>query len=104
MTPTRQEMLVAINMKIARAWWGTWPWETGYYLPVMIGDILKYVDTYCFWEDDFRSFDGNKKRSLEELSECVMAVFYYFVWKQDKPLDAQDDDCISYIFNLLSYD
>lgn len=99
--PTRQEMLSAIDMKIARTWWGTWPWDTGYYLPVMIGDILKYVDTHCFWEDDCRSFDGNKKRNMEEIKDCIVCLFYHFVWRQDEPIEKQDLSAIQYVYSLI---
>ena len=55
---TRNEMLDAINIKIARTAHTEYSnIRTNYYLPVMIGDILHYMDRFCFWDDDFKSYD-----------------------------------------------
>jgi len=97
--PTRQEMLSAIEHKIARTWWGIWPWETGYYLPVMIGDILFYMEQNCF-------INKNWLREHDRFWEAYHTVnrYFWYWWWRYLPLSAQDDDCISYIFTLLSHD
>ena len=77
--PTRSEMLDAINMKIARTWWGTWPWETGYYLPITFKEVLEHFPKY---EDE-------------------IALNWWDFWD---PLDKQFDETVSYIYNLLSHE
>lgn len=52
---TRQEMLDAINMKMAQVKHSDY--GTSYFLPVMIGDILYYMDRFCFWDDNPKSYD-----------------------------------------------
>lgn len=75
----RTEKLDAIYFKIARTWWGTWPWETGYYLPVMIGDVLDWMEERMIWPFEI-----------------------LIIWKTKRePLDKQSDDCVNYIYSLL---
>ena len=87
--PTRQEMLDSITHKIARTWWSTWPWETGYFLPVMIGDVLDWMD-FWFIEQKY-------------LTESVSNILIRWKTKRES-LDKQSDDCITYIFNKLPHD
>ena len=93
---TRQEQLDFITHKIARTWWGTWPWETGYYLPVMIGDVLDAIEWMWY------------KVQYSELWEMfntpsrILKVLLYWKNKRES-LDKQSDQCISYIFNLISH-
>lgn len=91
----RQEQLDFINQKIARTWWGTSVWETGYYLPVMIGDTLD------FWEKQIKGFYSQPVYQTiiiwPSISEKIIKL-----WKTKRePLDSQDDECISYIYSLL---
>lgn len=80
-------MLSAIEHKIARTWWGTWPWETGYYLPITEGDIYEYYKKiYSEW--------------WAEIAFEVLSDYYTYPWSLDK----QDDKCISHIYNQISHD
>jgi len=107
MTPTRQEMLDSINMKMARTWWGASVWETGYYLPVMIGDVLDWIE-YKFDSKErvasnvwlaHREYLRDSEKQEEEINKVI------WKWKNKRePLSAQDDDCISYIYNLVSHE
>ena len=88
MLMNRQEMLSAISYKIARTWWGTWPWETGYYLPVMIGDFLQYL------------FDSN--RTYDEVMEMIVEDNILSLWDNlSNPLHKEWDNIVTYIYNLL---
>ena len=91
----RASMLSAISLKIARVKHSDY-W-TSYFLPVMIWDILKYVDDNLFWNRT----DYGSSRDMEKLKECVMAIFYHFVGHQDEPLDKQSTECIAYVFSKL---
>lgn len=71
---TRQEMLDAINIKIAQV--KPSDYGTSYFLPVMIGHILHYVDTNLFWIEDG---DGYRSRDMDSLKECIVAIHYSFI-------------------------
>lgn len=96
MTPTKQEMLDAINMKIARTHQsdeGTW-----HFLPVMIGDILDWVEVNKIHEKLISQIPRGK--TFTSPYEMIRVL-----WKTKRePLDKQSDDCISYIYNLLTND
>lgn len=75
--PTRQEMLDAINLKIART--SQSDEGTGHFLPVMIGDVLGFF-----------------------LSKHIRCMFLFENWSLvHLPISEQSDDCISYIYSLL---
>ena len=86
-------------MKMARTWWGTWEGETGYYLPVMIGDVLHYIDKNCFWIDNW---DWHKTRELLVLKEALYSLYYHFIRWHHLPLDSQNDSAVDYIYSLIS--
>lgn len=50
--PTRQEMLSAIDMKIAKV--KASDYATSYFLPVMIGDVLDWMDNQLTQKIDGR--------------------------------------------------
>ena len=66
--------------------------------PVLIGDVLKYIDTNCCFVDDG---EWNKSRDMEALDSMLRAVFYSFVGKQNRPIEEQDESCIDYVFSLI---
>lgn len=83
---TRQQMLDAINLKIARI--SQWDELTWCFLPVMIGDVFSYVIAYKI-----------KKHHICDNPE-ISGIFYHW-HRLREPLDKQPDECISYIYNLL---
>lgn len=85
--PTRSEMLDSITHKIARTWWGTWPWETGYYLPVVRSDVIDFI--------------LNCKKDDKEKEDDLVMIYHYWTDERE-PLDSQSYDCITYIYNLIS--
>lgn len=80
--PTRQQMLSAIEQKIARTSQsdeGTW-----HFLPVMPKDFWDYFER------------------IDTLRYMTLPLPYINGWgKSKQPLDKQSDDCISYIYSLL---
>ena len=105
---TRQQMLDAINLKIARTASTEYSnIRTHYYLPVMIGDILD------FWDKEIKDFYKPEKdrvltwynpQPIYETISVWPAIFDSIIerWKTKRePLDKQSDDCISYIYSLL---
>lgn len=83
---TRQEKLSAISMKMARTWWGTWVGETGYYLPVMIGDVLQWQ----YKTPWIKSWPDTRSEIVESWGDWT------------RQIDLQDDDTIDYIYSLIS--
>lgn len=87
----RNEMLDAINMKIARTQQSD-EW-TGYFLPVMIGDVLDWVESLMKWE-------WTKWEPNAEYPFVYERILEYWKTKRE-PLDKQSDDCIQYVYNLI---
>lgn len=66
---------------------------------VLIGDVLKYIDTHhCLIDVE----EWHKSRDMEALDSMLRAVFYAFVGKQDRPIDEQDDSCIDFVYSLIN--
>ena len=89
-----------------RMWWYTNPrkddktWWTIYdQNPVLIGDVLKYIDMNCCFKEP--SNDWLRGRDMEALDKMLRSVFYAFVGKQDRPIEEQDDLCIEFVYNLI---
>jgi len=84
----RASMLSAIDMKIART--HVWNESTGYFLPVMIGDVLDWWDTYETHEENYPVW-------FNTIIEMVG------LWKTKREsLDKQSTDCIAYVHSLLN--
>lgn len=61
--------------------------------PVMIGDVMKwFIEKFWKYSDDY---DMNISHNLIDLIH-VWSVF-------DKPLEEQSDDCIRFIYDLMSW-
>lgn len=57
--------------------------------PVMIWDVMDYLDNL-------------PPEELLKIIEETEKIFYIWKYKR-KPIEDQSDDCISFIFNLISY-
>lgn len=80
---TRQQMLDAINLKIAQV--QPSDYGTSYFLPVMIGDVFQWQ----YKTPWIKSWPDTRSEITENWGDWT------------KPLHDQDDDCVSYIYNLL---
>ena len=66
--------------------------------PVMIWDVLDWIDLNSNRED---VWDWHKSRKLETHRKLVVAVYNYFIWWYRKPIEAQNQDCIDFIYWLI---
>lgn len=66
--------------------------------PVMIGDVLRYVDYKCFFFDTWEALE----RDIDELNKCLRRIFYEFINKHDKPIEEQSDECIDFIYWFIN--
>lgn len=116
--PTRQEMLDSITHKIAQIvkWQWTWHndcltcWEQCIFTthtcivkkPVMIGDVLDWMEN-TFLPKVYKEQTWFGYPIDNPIYPARHIEIFYKLWKTKRePLSAQDDDCISYIFNLVS--
>lgn len=77
---TRQEMLDAINMKMAQVKHSDY--GTSYFLPVMLWNCDKLIEKWPNYFDEWN---------------VILDLWI----KKDEPLDKQSDELIKYIFDLL---
>ena len=90
---TRQQQLDAINLKIART--SQSDEGTGCFLPVMVGDVLDWIEVNNIHEKLISQIP--RGRTFTPPYENIRVM-----WKTKRnPLDKQSDECISYIYNLL---
>lgn len=66
--------------------------------PILIGDILWYIDSNCNW---VHNEDWSKSRDMKKHKEMIISVYYYFIWRYNKTIDQQSEECIMYVYNLL---
>lgn len=93
--PTRQEMLDKINMKIARA--SHSDEGTGCFLPIERYDITWYARINKIEEKILRTIQRGK--TYTPINEELRML-----WNDRLYLENQSDECISYIYNILSHD
>lgn len=66
--------------------------------PVMIWDILDYIDKNCFY---YQVEEWRYERDLKELHECIIALYNYFIWNYRNTIEKLDNDGIDFIYNLI---
>lgn len=69
--------------------WNVSHWESEYTLPVMIWDLLYYIET-------------NMPEWFETVWLSLKSKIVNVYWKEKrKPIEEQSEECIDYIYNLI---
>ena len=66
--------------------------------PVMIGDVLDYMDKNCNYN---LVAEWQYSRDLDKHKEQIIWLYNYFIWRHNKPIEEQSDECIDYIYELI---
>jgi len=74
---------------------------TSEYIPfnnILIWDILKYIDCNCFWND----VEDGRTRDMYSIKQSIISLFYHFITRQDEPIDNQTEECIKFVYDLIT--
>ena len=92
---TKEQMLDIVNLKMAPTSYSDG--GTGCFLPVMIGDVLDWIE-----KNPSKKPKAPITAKLSHTSETVTKMKIAVYWKEkQKPIDDQSEECISYVYSLI---
>jgi len=64
-----------------------------------IWNVLWYMDNNCNYN---KVSDWQYERDLQKHHSEIIWLYNNYIWRYNKPLENQTDECIDYIYNLLN--
>lgn len=100
----KQEMIKVINAAMSTEitqfdWcaecWFSWNKQT----PVMIWDVLYYMDEKCNWVDT--DIPWWKTRDLEKHKQDIITLYNHYIWRFKLSIENQTTECVEYVYSLI---